>query len=87
MEACYNKKGEEVKKLELYYKKAEEKLEPLLVELKVGSLTAAERVGLVNRLKEICKILPSIKEQPVLSPKQPVLSPKQPVLSPKQARF
>ena len=46
-----------------------------MVELKVGSLTAAERVGLVNRLKEICKILPSIKEI------------KQPVLSPKQARF
>jgi len=24
MEACYNKKGEEFKKLELYYKKGEE---------------------------------------------------------------
>ncbi len=60
MEVSYNKKGEEIKKLE-----------PLLVELKVGSLSASERVGLVSRLKEITKILPAIKEikQPVLSPK------------------
>lgn len=60
MEVSYNKKGDEIKKLE-----------PLLVELKVGSLSASERVGLVIRLKEITKILPAIKEikHPVLSPK------------------
>lgn len=51
MEVSYNKKGDEIKKLE-----------PLLVELKVGSLSASERVGLMSRLKEITKILPAIKE-------------------------
>ena len=52
METSYNKKGEEAKKPG-----------SVLVELKVENLSAAERLGLVDRLKVIIKILP---EPPVV---------------------
>ncbi len=52
MEVSYNKKGDQAKKPG-----------SVLEELKVGSLSAAERLGLVDSLKVIIKILP---EPPVL---------------------
>lgn len=80
MEVAYNKRGEDKNAMELaddVLKKmgsleggGEEAKKPVsvLVKLKVGSLKAAERLDLVDRLKVIIKILPEPPVVKIIAP-------------------